>query len=180
MRWAVCCVSLSLLAAAGMAAGPQARGGALSFNRDIRPILSNNCFACHGPDEKQRETKFHFDTREGAFLEAGVIAGRRRGQHAGAADHQSGSREADAAARFGPFADGGADCAAAPLIDEGAIRDTHWAYTAPVRTEPPATRDRGWARTPIDRFILARLEREGLEPSDEADRSRCCAASPTT
>src|SRR5215207_8919010 len=45
----------------------------LSFNRDIRPILSNNCFACHGPDEKQRETKFHFDTREAAFLEEGVI-----------------------------------------------------------------------------------------------------------
>ena len=45
----------------------------LSFNRDIRPILANNCFACHGPDEKQRETKFHFDTHEGAFLEAGVI-----------------------------------------------------------------------------------------------------------
>ena len=45
----------------------------VSFNRDIRPILANNCFACHGPDEKQRETKFHFDTQEGAFLKAGVI-----------------------------------------------------------------------------------------------------------
>jgi hypothetical protein len=40
----------------------------LSFNRDIRPILANNCFACHGPDEGKRETKFHFDTREAAFL----------------------------------------------------------------------------------------------------------------
>ena len=75
MRWAACCVSLSLLAAAAIAAGPQARPAPppLSFNRDIRPILSNNCFTCHGPDEKQRETKFHFDTKEGAFLEAGVI-----------------------------------------------------------------------------------------------------------
>ena len=45
----------------------------LSFNRDIRPILSDNCFACHGPDEKQRETKFHFDTDEGAFAEDGII-----------------------------------------------------------------------------------------------------------
>src|SRR5262249_39697346 len=50
-------------------AGP----AALSFNRDIRPILSNNCFACHGPDEKQRETTFHFDTREAAFSEEGII-----------------------------------------------------------------------------------------------------------
>jgi hypothetical protein len=45
----------------------------ISFNRDIRPILSNNCFACHGPDEKQRETTFHFDTKEGAFAEEGII-----------------------------------------------------------------------------------------------------------
>ena len=57
-----------------MAAVAQERVPApISFNRDIRPILSNNCFACHGPDEKQRETKFHFDTREGAFLEPGII-----------------------------------------------------------------------------------------------------------
>src|SRR5919109_242235 len=54
----------------------QGQAGSLpnfTFNRDIRPILSNNCFACHGPDEKQRETKFHFDTKEAAFLEEGVI-----------------------------------------------------------------------------------------------------------
>ena len=52
----------------------------LSFNRDILPILSNNCFACHGPDEKKRETKFHFDTPVGAFLKKGVI---ERGNAAG-------------------------------------------------------------------------------------------------
>ena len=51
----------------------QAGAAPVSFNRDIRPILANNCFACHGPDEKQRETDFHFDTREGAFVEEGVI-----------------------------------------------------------------------------------------------------------
>src|SRR5829696_7363915 len=45
----------------------------ISFNREILPILANNCFACHGPDEKQRETKFHFDTREAALLKRGVI-----------------------------------------------------------------------------------------------------------
>src|SRR5512145_1488886 len=66
---------LSLAGAPGMAARAQERQAALpiSFNRDIRPILSNNCFACHGPDEKQRETKFHFDTEEGAFVQGGII-----------------------------------------------------------------------------------------------------------
>ncbi len=57
-------------------------------------------------------------------------------------------------------------------IDEGAKWDTHWAYTAPARPEPPEKfKDREWARNPIDRFILARLEREGLEPSPEADKT---------
>ena len=59
--------SLAPVVAEGQAGAP----AKLSFNRDIRPILANNCFACHGPDEKQRETKFHFDTKEGAFLEDG-------------------------------------------------------------------------------------------------------------
>ena len=64
-----------LAAAVGMTARGQEKPAQppISFNRDIRPILSNNCFACHGPDEKQRETKFHFDTKEGAFAEAGII-----------------------------------------------------------------------------------------------------------
>jgi uncharacterized protein DUF1553/uncharacterized protein DUF1549/concanavalin A-like lectin/glucanase superfamily protein/cytochrome c len=174
MRWAACGVSLSLLATAAMAAGPQARPAAppLSFNRDIRPILSNNCFACHGPDEKQRETKFHFDTKDGAFLEAGVIV---PGDAAGSMLVQR-ITHPDPDKRMPPR-DSGHSLTAAQIallrrwIDEGASWDTHWAYTAPVRTEPPATRNRGWARTPIDRFILARLEREGLEPSDDADKT---------
>ena len=62
-----------------MAARAQAQQAPISFNRDIRPILADNCFACHGPDEKQRETKFHFDTREGAFAEAGHHRARQCG-----------------------------------------------------------------------------------------------------
>ena len=54
-------------------ASEQGSPAPVSFNRDILPILSNNCFACHGPDEKKRETKFHFDTRDGAFAKKGVI-----------------------------------------------------------------------------------------------------------
>ena len=74
---AACSFGLALVGATGVA-GTTARAteqpaAPLSFNRDIRPILSNNCFTCHGPDEKQRETKFHFDTKEGAFLEEGII-----------------------------------------------------------------------------------------------------------
>src|SRR4026208_1732920 len=68
------------LAGAGTTATARATGRAgappVSFNRDIRPILANNCFACHGPDEKHRETKFHFDTEDGAYPQRrGLVAG---------------------------------------------------------------------------------------------------------
>ncbi|HET7216819.1 MAG TPA: DUF1553 domain-containing protein [Vicinamibacterales bacterium] len=173
MRCAACCVCFTLLAVAGIAARPQARPPAapISFNRDIRPILSNNCFTCHGPDEKQRETKFHFDTKEGAFLEQGVIV------PGNAASSMLVQRitNPDPEKRMPPR-DSGHSLTPAQIdllrrwIDEGAKWDTHWAYTAPARPEPPPTRNRDWPRTPIDRFILARLEREGLEPSEEADK----------
>ncbi len=150
----------------------QAPPAPLSFNRDIRPILSNNCFACHGPDEKQRETKFHFDTREGAFLEEGIIV---PGNAARSALYRRITHE-DLNERMPPFESGHTltDKQVDLLkrwIDEGAKWDTHWAYAAPVRPEPPPVAKKNWPRNPIDRFILARLEREDLEPSREADKA---------
>ena len=143
----------------------------LSFNRDIRPILSNNCFACHGPDEKQRETKFHFDTAEAMFLEEGVIV---PGSAAKSLLVKK-ITEPNPEDRMPP-PDSGHALTARQIalltrwIDEGARWDSHWSFTAPVRTEPPAAREAGWARNPIDQFIPARLEREGLRPSPEADK----------
>src|SRR5439155_8322949 len=169
---AVSCVGIAIAAATTMAARAQEKAPPLSFNRDIRPILSNNCFACHGPDEKQRKTKFHFDTREGAFAKAGVIV---PGHAAGSlliaritnqdplrrmpppeSGHTLSSTQIDLVRRW---------------IDEGAKWDAHWAYVPPKRPELPAVSDAQWVRNPIDRFILARLEREKLTPSPEADRT---------
>ena len=155
--------------------GAQAHGKAaqppISFNRDILPILSNNCFACHGPDEKKRETKFHFDTKEGAFAKPGVI------EPGNAAESLliEMITHPDPTERMPP-ADSGHALTDRQIellrrwIDEGAKWDTHWAFTAPVRAEPPAVRQTGWGRNPIDQFILSRLEREGLKPSAEADK----------
>ena len=160
------------LAVAGSGARAQEPAApAVSFSRDILPILSNNCFACHGPDEKARETKFHFDTKEGAFLQAGVIV-------PGKADDSlliEMVTHPDPDQRMPPADSGHAlnDKQIALLrqwIDEGAKWDTHWAYTPPVRPEPPVPKRTDWARNPIDNFILARHEREGLEPSPEADK----------
>ncbi len=177
VRWltvAAACLLLTLTLSARTSERPQPTAAAappLSFNRDIRPILSNNCFACHGPDEKQRETKFHFDTREGMFLEEGVIV---PGSAAKSLLVKK-INEPNAEDRMPPPDSGHAltDKQIAQLtrwIDEGARWDSHWSFTAPVRPEPPAAKQAGWARNPIDQFIAARLEREGLRPSPEADK----------
>jgi mono/diheme cytochrome c family protein len=146
-------------------------GPPISFNREILPILANNCFACHGPDEKHRETKFHFDTEDGAFAKKGVIV---RGSAEDSllvekitepnpkdrmpppeSGHVLTDKQIDLLRRW---------------IDQGAKWDMHWAYVAPKRPEPPVVHDPAWVRNPIDQFILSRLEREGLKPSPEADR----------
>ena len=115
-----------------LAARPQEQAGAppVSFNRDIRPILSNNCFACHGPDATKRETKFHFDTREGAFAEDGIIV---PGSAAGSMLVKR-ITNPDPEKRMPP-PDSGHALTAGQIellrrwIDEGAKWDTHWAYT---------------------------------------------------
>jgi hypothetical protein len=152
----------------------QAGASLVSFNRDVRPILSNNCFACHGPDATKRETEFHFDTREGAFAEDGIIVS---GSAAGSMLIKR-ITNPDPEKRMPP-PDSGHALTARQIellrrwIDEGAKWDTHWAYTPPARRDPPAVdKDKDdWVRNPIDRFILARLEREGLKPSPEADKA---------
>jgi Protein of unknown function (DUF1553)/Protein of unknown function (DUF1549)/Concanavalin A-like lectin/glucanases superfamily/Planctomycete cytochrome C len=146
----------------------------ISFNREILPILSNNCFACHGPDENKRETKFHFDTQEGAFRKKGVIV---PGDAAGSLLVER-ITNPDVDERMPP-AETGHVLTAKQIdllrrwIDEGAKWDTHWAFLAPKRPEPPVvgSREARWVRTPIDQFILARLAREGLKPSPEADQT---------
>jgi mono/diheme cytochrome c family protein len=150
----------------------QAAAQPVSFNREILPILSNNCFACHGPDEKKRETKFHFDTQEGAFAKKGVI---ERGNAAESLLVEK-ITEPDPKERMPPPDSGHSltDKQIALLkrwIDEGAKWDTHWAYVPPARPELPAVKQTQWVRNPIDRFILARLEREGMTPSPEADKT---------
>ena len=144
---------------------------AVSFNREILPILANNCFACHGPDEKKRETKFHFDTQEGMFLKKGVI------EPGNASESLLVEKitEPNPKDRMPPPESGHALTEKQigllrRWIDEGAKWDTHWAYVPPNRPDLPAVKLTDWIRNPIDQFILARLEREGLKPSPEADK----------
>ena len=143
----------------------------VSFNREILPILSNNCFACHGPDEKARKTRFHFDTQDGAFTKRGIIVPGNAAESA-LVEHIT----SDDPDEHMPPPESGKTLTQKQIdllrrwIDQGAKWDTHWAYVPPKRSEPPSTRSPQWVRNPIDQFVRARLEREGLEPSPEADK----------
>ena len=169
---ATTCVAVIVsVTVAGLRAQDQTSRAPVSFTREVLPILSNNCFACHGPDEKQRKTRFHFDTRNGAFAKRGVI------EPGNAAESLliEMVTHPDPKQRMPPPESGHTltDTQISVLrrwIDAGAVWDTHWAYVPATRPDPPATKRAGWTRNPIDQFILARLEREGLQPSPEADK----------
>ena len=146
----------------------------VDFNREIRPILSDNCFFCHGPDERQRMAGLRLDTREGLFAEhAGkpvIVPGKR-------VESRLFQRlKAEKAALRMPPAASGKKLTEAQIeligkwIDEGAKWNEHWAFVAPVRREPPGVKNAAWGRNPIDQFVLAKLEQEKLRPSPETDR----------
>jgi hypothetical protein len=147
----------------------------VDFTRDIRPILANNCLLCHGPDPKARKGDLRLDTREGAMADLGghaaLVPGKPEAselvKRVTAADPEelmpplkSGKklspREVELLRRW---------------IAEGAVYSKHWAFVKPVRPALPAVKDAAWVRNEVDRFVLARLEKEGLRPSPEADRS---------
>lgn len=167
---------IAVLAAVTLSAGSivwsAPRG--VDFQRQVRPILSNACFHCHGPDAKTRMAGLRLDTREGAFSArkngAAVVPGNpdasllmQRVTHANTAlrmppvhTKKTLTEEQQRTLR--------------QWIAEGAAWKEHWSFSPPVKREPPAVKDTAWVRNAIDRFILAKLEQEGLEPAAAADK----------
>lgn len=152
------------------------RSAPVQFNRDIRPILSENCLACHGPDKNKRKAGLRLDLEESAKgkLDSGHVAvvpgkaGESRLIHA--------LTTSDDDDRMPP-AKSGKKLTEAQIellkrwISEGAAYERHWAYIPPVRSELPFVREKDWPRDELDHFILARLEKENLKPSEPAPKS---------
>ncbi|MBI3855978.1 MAG: PSD1 domain-containing protein [Planctomycetes bacterium] len=146
----------------------------IQFNRDVRPILSENCYKCHGPDPKAREAKLRFDTREGIFatLDEGHIAvapgslgTSQLWKRITSTDKDEKMPPAKSGKKLTPR-----DAAVLrKWIEQGAEWQGHWAFIPPAKGAPPAAKNAKWVRNGIDGFILARLEKEGLRPSPEAD-----------
>ncbi|MBX3442466.1 MAG: PSD1 domain-containing protein [Planctomyces sp.] len=147
----------------------------LSFNRDVRPILSESCFKCHGFDEKQRQAGLRLDTADGAaaLLDSGLAA-----VAPGRPDESELLKRltTDDPDLVMPPPGSGKTITPAQIetlrqwIAEGAPYEAHWSFVTPVKPELPHVADEDWPANPIDRFVLARLEQAGLTPNPQADR----------
>lgn len=149
----------------------------ISFSRDIRPILSDRCYQCHGPDAAERKAGLRLDLREFAI---GELPSGNRAIVPGAPDESELLQRvghADPSARMPPRESGRKPVTAAEQdllrrwIAEGADYESHWAFVAPRRPAVPTVADARWVRNPIDAFIRAAQEREGMSPSPEASRA---------
>ena len=159
--------------AVGFSWSPGAADETIEFTRDIRPILSDNCFECHGPDEESREGDLRLDREEDVFAdrETPVLV---RGKPA-ASELFRRITSTDADVRMPPQGSGETLSQAQiekirQWITTGADWQQHWAYVVPLRPAVPEITDDRIAQNEIDHFILQRLVGEGLEPAPRADR----------
>ena len=175
----VCARAVAWAAALGLAAGFGAEAppadGTVDFLREVRPVLAGHCFKCHGPDEAARQAGLRLDTREGALQ---VRAARPPALVPGQPDRSELVRRVfastDREVMPPPAAHLPLTAAQKEIlrrwVAQGAEYRPHWAFAKPLARPLPEVRRAEWAQNEIDRFVLARLEREGLAPAEAADR----------
>ena len=167
-------IALATLALAAPAAAGERAPARVRYDRDVRPILTDRCFSCHGPDEGKRQAGLRLDTFEGATAE-------REGRVAlwpGRADeselwrrltsHDDLVRMPPPSAKKKPLDEDELELVRR-WIDDGAEYEPHWSFVAPRRPELPKVADAAWSRNAVDRFLRARLLDEGIAPSPRAD-----------
>jgi hypothetical protein len=144
------------------------------FSRDILPILSDNCFYCHGPDEKTRQADLRLDTQDGALRKDNpvILPGKSAESELVRRILSTDPDEMMPPAKSNRTLTPRERELLVRWIDEGATWGQHWAYEAPQRPELPPVKNTAWPKNAIDRFILSTLEDEGLQPSLEASKER--------
>ena len=167
-RFASAAVLVAGWVGSALAAPPSAK---IEFNRDVRPILSENCFACHGPDSASRKADLRLDRRDDA-IKAGAIA----------------PGKPDESPLVERLFDERPDKIMPPpkshkvlkpaqkailkaWVEQGADYQLHWSFITPQKPAVPTVKNKAWLRNPIDGFVLSALETKGLTPAAEADRN---------
>ncbi len=148
------------------------RASEVDYTRDVRPILADNCFHCHGPDDVERQADLRLDMWESVGDVLGADAAITRGKPNESTLIDRVAAE-DAEMRMPP-PDSGKSLTPEQIetlrkwIAQGAEIKPHWSFTPPQRPKPPTVKNQTWVRNPIDAFVLARLESEDLAPSQPA------------
>jgi hypothetical protein len=161
-------LALAAFAATASAAVPEI----VRFNQHVRPILSNNCFYCHGPDPKHREAELRLDVRDAA-VEYGAITPGEPDESTliQRISHANPKRRMPPPHSKKPPLSEEQIAILRRWIEQGAEYEGHWAFLPLADATAPEVDDKAWPRNAIDRFILARLEQEGIAPSPEANRA---------
>jgi len=168
-----CAAALVLFAwPSGLFAGKDL--GGVDFARDIRPLLSDNCFACHGPDAKQRKADLRLDTREGALAyidgTSAVVPGKPSESELIRRVTTDDEDDLMPPPDSGKKLDATQKALLQRWIAEGAEYELHWSYKPVTRPMPPRVKNGSFVLNDIDRFVLATLRTKGHEPAREADR----------
>lgn len=151
-------------------AAPALADDKVGYNRDIRPILADNCFSCHGPDKNHRKAKLRLDERDNAIAKQAIVPGdpdkselvvrvfsrEKEDVMPPPSSHKTLTKQQKELLKR--------------WIAEGAAYEPHWAYVTPVRPPAPKVKQGDLVRTPVDNFILAALEAKKIKVSPEADR----------
>ena len=147
----------------------------VDFTRDVRPILSQHCFKCHGPDKQAREANLRLDTRAGALAEidghSAIVPGK-----ADQSELYARITSTDSATRMPPAETKskltpGQIAIIKRWIEDGAEYSTWWSFLPPRRPKIPDVKNKSWPQSPLDAFVLSRLEQAGLHPSKRADKA---------
>lgn len=168
-RFVATWLAISGLSIGLLACWPGSLAGQISFNRDIRPILAENCFFCHGPDARQRSADLRLDLRESAVEMGAIVPGDL---DASSLVQRIRSQDTDEVMPP-PHSLKKLSSAQQSLLEKwiaaGAPYEQHWAYLPPHRSDAPAVADTRWVRNPIDHFVQSQLAIHDLPLSPEAD-----------
>ncbi|MBM3993149.1 MAG: DUF1553 domain-containing protein [Planctomycetes bacterium] len=142
----------------------------IEYNRDVRPILAENCFACHGPDSASRKAGLRLDERDAAIKAGAVKPGSVKDSSLFERIHSTDANEIMPPPKTRKKLTATQKEILKRWIEQGAEYQLHWSLLAAKRPALPKVTNEAWVRNPIDRFILAELEKRGMKPNPEADR----------
>ncbi len=167
-------LSSAVILSCGVAHAAKPVPAKVGFNKDIRPILAENCFPCHGPDPAARKAQLRLDTQAGFFDNRGDGATIIKGKPLDSPLFKRISSHDENEIMPPPKSHKQLKPEQIALIkqwiEEGAPWQPHWSFLKPERSALPAVKNKKWVKNPIDNFILARLEQAGLQPAPEADK----------